>query len=171
MDHPLEVESYVQGLCFLVEGKVFFELKQLWRMHRHIVPIGRCKICLASDDDLMLHWSSVSVHVSFGVEAQSWMDFSLPRLHGSTSWSRDITCDSRFSNSDRAKMIIVMWAIWNLRNSWMHDGRSFDPVNSLIMAKEAITVLEIPHKYTAILHGHGWRPLMLMSWKLIRTVV
>jgi hypothetical protein len=123
--------------------------------HRHIVPIGRCKICLAADEDLMHALIKCEHARKFWVEAQSWLDFLLPRLHPLT-WSRDITCDPRFSDSDRAKMITVMWAIWNSRNSWTHDKGSFDLVHSLKMAKEAIAVLEIPQKHAAILPGHGW---------------
>jgi ribonuclease HI len=125
--------------------------------HRHITPIGRCKICLATNEDLMHALINCEHARKFWDEAQAWMEFSLPRFHPLT-WSRDITSDPRFSDSDRAKIISVMWAIWNSRNSWTHDKGSFDPVHSVKMAKEALAVLEIPKKDAMILPGHGWRP-------------
>jgi hypothetical protein len=63
-----------------------------------------------------------------------------------------------FSVSDRAKIITTMWAIWLSRNSWTHDHGSYDPVQSLKMAKDTLAVLEIPKKDVTILPGHGWRP-------------
>jgi hypothetical protein len=53
---------------------------------------------------------------------------------------------------------MVMWAIWNSRNSWTHDKGSYDPVHFLKMAKEALAILEVPKKLSAVLPGHGWRP-------------
>jgi hypothetical protein len=94
--------------------------------HRHISNIGRCKICLAKDEDLM-HALVLCEHArKFWDEAQGWMDCVLPRLHPHT-WAKDITCDSCFLDSDRAKMITIMWAIWSSRNSWTHDRGSYDP--------------------------------------------
>jgi hypothetical protein len=49
--------------------------------HRHIVPIGRCKICLAEDEDLMHALINCEHAPKFWLEAQSWLDFLLPRLH------------------------------------------------------------------------------------------
>jgi hypothetical protein len=63
-----------------------------------------------------------------------------------------------FSDTDRAKIITTMWAIWSSRNSWTHDKGSYDPVQSLKMAKEALEVLEVPWKIVATLSGHRWRP-------------
>jgi hypothetical protein len=125
--------------------------------HRHIVQIGRCKICLAADEDLFHALITCDHARRFWDEAQSWLDFSLPRLHPHT-WSRDILCDLRFSDSDRAKIITVMWAIWNSRNNWTHDKGFFDPVQSMKMAKEALAVLVLPKKHTTTLPGYGWRP-------------
>ncbi|KAK1668935.1 hypothetical protein QYE76_057094 [Lolium multiflorum] len=51
-----------------------------------------------------------------------------------------------------------MWAIWTSRNSWTHDRGAFDLAHSMKMAKEALAVLELPMKMTAMLPGHGWRP-------------
>jgi hypothetical protein len=94
-------------------------------LHRHIVPIATCKICLAANEDLR-HALIMCEHArKFWVEAESLMDIHLPNLHPFT-WSRDITCDTRFLDSDRAKIITVMWAIWNSRNNWSHDKGSFN---------------------------------------------
>jgi ribonuclease HI len=85
------------------------------------------------------------------------MDFSLPRLHPLT-WSRDILCDAMFADSDRPKIITVMWAIWSSRNAWTHDRGVYDPVHSVKMAKEALAILEVPKMTANVLPGHGWRP-------------
>jgi hypothetical protein len=63
-----------------------------------------------------------------------------------------------FSETERTKIITTMWAIWSSRNSWTHDRGGFNPVQSLKLAKEALAVLALPKKMTAILPGHGWRP-------------
>ena len=90
-------------------------------------------------------------------EAQTWMDFTLSRLHLLTlSW--DIICYTRFSDSYRPKIITVMWTIWSLRNSCAHCRGSYDPIQSPKMVKESLEVLEVPKKYFAILPGHGWAP-------------
>jgi hypothetical protein len=125
--------------------------------HRHIAQIGRCKICLATDEDLMHALIKCEHARKFWEEANSWLECSLPRLHPNT-WSQDILCDLRFSNPDRAKMITIMWAIWNSRNSWLHDKGAYDPAQSVKMAKDALAVLAIPKKHTQTMPGHGWRP-------------
>jgi hypothetical protein len=51
-----------------------------------------------------------------------------------------------------------MWTIWNSRNNWTRDKTSYDPGQSIKMAKEALVVLSIHKKHTVILLGHGWRP-------------
>ena len=63
----------------------------------------------------------------FWDEAQSLLDFKLPRLHPDT-WARDILCEARFLESDKAKIISVMWAIWHSRNRWTHGKELSDPV-------------------------------------------
>jgi ribonuclease HI len=125
--------------------------------HRHIAEISRCKICLAMDEDLMHALIHCEHARRFWEEAQGWLDFILPKLHPLT-WARDITCDSHFSDSVRAKIITTMWAIWSSRNSWTHDRGSYDPVHSVKMAKESLAVLDIPKRCAATLPGHGWRP-------------
>jgi hypothetical protein len=64
-----------------------------------------------------------------------------------------------FSDSDFRKIITVMRTIWSSRNSWTHDRGSYDPVQSIKMAQEALAVLEVPKRYVVILPGHGWLPL------------
>jgi hypothetical protein len=118
---------------------------------------------MCADEDL-LH-ALISCVTRFWEEAQSWMDFTLPRLHPDT-WSRDIMCDQMFSEQDRAKIITTMWAIWTSRNSWTHDRGSFNPAQALKMAKEALAILELPKKDATILPGHGWRPPDVDSVKI-----
>jgi hypothetical protein len=125
--------------------------------HRHIAQSACCKICLAADEDLM-HALIKCLHArKFWEEAEVCLEFTLPRLHPNT-WSIDILCDPMFSETDRTKIITTMWAIWSSRNSWTHDRGGFNPVQSLKLAKEALAVLALPKKMTAILPGHGWRP-------------
>jgi hypothetical protein len=50
-----------------------------------------------------------------------------------------------------------MWAIWNFRNNWTHDNGSFNPAQSVKIAKEALAVLQIPKKIALSLPSHGWR--------------
>jgi ribonuclease HI len=125
--------------------------------HRHIAQIGRCKICLSADEDLIHALITCDHARRFWDEAQFWLGYTLPNLHPRT-WSRDILCDVRFAELDRGKIITIMWAIWNSRNSWTHDKGTFDPVQSVVMAKEALAVLAIPQKHVLTLPGHGWRP-------------
>jgi hypothetical protein len=68
-------------------------------------------------------------------------------------------CDERFSNTDRHKIIMVMWEIWNSRNRWTHKRGSCGPIPSLKVAKVALAVLEVPKKHTTILPNHIWMPL------------
>lgn len=82
-----------------------------------------------------------SSHVRrFEDKAQSCFDFRLPRLHPDT-WSRDILCDSRFSDQERAKIILVMRAIWNSRNRWTHDEVKRNLVFSIRRIREDLAVL------------------------------
>ena len=93
----------------------------------------------------------------FWDEAQSRFDFRLPALHPLT-WDKDIMCGPRFSPSDRAKIITVMWSIWHSRNRKVHDEEPLDPSSSIIRVKEDLALLDIPSACAAILPGHGWRP-------------
>ena len=51
----------------------------------------------------------------------------------------------------------VMWSIWHSRNRWTHDQERIDPVLSVKLTREALSLLEIPRQQI-ILPGHGWRP-------------
>jgi hypothetical protein len=48
--------------------------------------------------------------------------------------------------------------VGDLRNSWIHDKGSYDPVQSVKMAKEALAVVSIPKMHVGVLPGNGWRP-------------
>jgi ribonuclease HI len=123
---------------------------------RHIAEISRCNICLAGDEDLMHAMITCSHARTFWDEARRWLDIDLPRLHPST-WAKDILCDQRFTDHDRAKIITVMWSIWHSRNRWKHDHELSDPVYVMKATREALTLLDIPKQLT-MLPGHGWRP-------------
>jgi hypothetical protein len=94
----------------------------------------------------------------FWDEAQSWLNFTLAKLHPNT-WARDITWDPMFSAPNRAKLVTTMWMIWTSRNSWTHNCGCFNHVHSIKLAKEPLAILELPKKMGAMLPGHGWRPL------------
>jgi hypothetical protein len=123
----------------------------------HVTPLGRCKVCLHADEDMMHALIYCSHAKSFWAEARGWLDFKLPELHP-TTWSRDILCDPLFAEEDRAKIITVMWAIWSSRNNVVHDKGSSNPINSMKMIRDALALLDIPRQHAAILPGHGWRP-------------
>ena len=75
--------------------------------YRHIAEIRRCKVCLAMDENLehaLIHCSHAKC---FREEAAAWFGLRLPRLHPD-SWARDITCDPRFTDDDRAKITTIM---------------------------------------------------------------
>lgn len=93
----------------------------------------------------------------FWTEAMEWLHVKLPELHPNT-WSKDILCDQRFSELDRAKIITVMWAIWTSRNNITHDRGSIDPVFSIKRIKYDLALLDIPLEHAKIMPGYGWRP-------------
>jgi hypothetical protein len=80
---------------------------------------------------------------SFWTEARSWLDVKLPELHR-TTWSSDILCDPFFAEENRAKIIIVMWAIWSSRNNVVHDKGNLNPTHSMRMTRDALAFLDIP---------------------------
>jgi hypothetical protein len=67
-------------------------------------PLGQKKTVImqpvrSKDEDLM-HALVLCEHArKFWDEGQGWTDCVLPRLYPRT-WAKDITCDSRFSDSD-----------------------------------------------------------------------
>ncbi|KAE8783507.1 Alanyl-tRNA synthetase [Hordeum vulgare] len=89
--------------------------------------------------------------------APDWLDIKRPELHPLT-WSRDILCDPRFLDSERGKLVTVMWAIWTSRNNATHDKRELDPALSVQRTREGLAVLELPRDLARILPGHGWHP-------------
>ena len=125
--------------------------------YRHIAEIRRCKVCLAMDEDLkhaLIHCSHAK---RFWEEACAWFGLRLPRLH-LDSWARDILCDPRFTDDDRAKVTTIMWSIWHSQNRIKHGEEGRDPIATIRATKEAIALLHLPHKDTLVLQGFGWRP-------------
>ena len=125
--------------------------------YRHIAEIRRCKVCLAMDENLehaLIHCSHAKC---FWEEAYAWFGLRLPRLHPD-SWARDITCDPRFTNDDRAKITTIMWSIWHSRNRIKHGEEGRNPTATIRATKEAIALLHLPRRDVMILPGFGWRP-------------
>ena len=124
---------------------------------RHIKDSSVCRICSATNEDLMHALIHCSHARRFWDEAQLWFDFRLPNLHPDT-WSRDILCDPRFTDQVRAKIVSVMWSIWHSRNRWTHDKEALDPGSAMQIIRETLALLELPRDHAAVLPGHGWRP-------------
>ena len=125
--------------------------------YRHIAEIRRCKVCLAMDENLehaLIHCSHAK---PLWEEAAAWFGLRLPRLHPD-SWARDITCDTRFTNDDRAKITTIMWSIWHSRNRIKHGEEGRNPTAMIKATKEAIALLHLPRRDAMILLGFGWRP-------------
>ncbi|KAE8775544.1 Alanyl-tRNA synthetase [Hordeum vulgare] len=121
---------------------------------RHIASVGTCKLCLHAEEDMkhvLLNWTHAR---RFWSTAPDWLDIKRPEVHPLT-WSQDILCDPMFLNSERAKLVTVMWAIWTSRNNATHDKRELDPVLSMQKTREALPVLELPRNHARILPGHG----------------
>jgi hypothetical protein len=91
----------------------------------------------------MLLLSTCSHAQRFWTEARSSLNIKLPQLHPIT-WTRDLVCGPQFGDSDRAKIITVMWAIWTSRNNIVHDKNSIDPVHSMKMTRDALSLLDLP---------------------------
>ena len=98
--------------------------------YRHISTERKCKICLHSDEDMMHALLNCSHARRFWNKATEWLDIKRPNLHPLT-WAQDILCVSSFSESDRAKIISVMWSIWTSRNNITHDKDGFDPAQAM----------------------------------------
>jgi hypothetical protein len=134
---------------------------------RHIAALARCKVCLAANEDMMHALMRCSHAQKFWVEARDWLHLKIPELHPIT-WSRDILCDPMFAETDRAKIVTVMWAIWTSRNNLVHDKGSLDPAIFLKSVRESLVLLDIPVQHAKILPGHGWRPPEV-GWVKINT--
>ena len=125
--------------------------------YRHIADARQCNVCHSTKEDLK-HALIHCIHAqSFWEEAWTWLGLRLPPLH-SVTWARDITCDPQFTSDDRAKITMIMWAIWHSRNRIKHGEEGRDPVTSIKYIKEAISLLQLPRKETRVLPGYGWRP-------------
>ena len=93
----------------------------------------------------------------FWNEAFAWFGIRLPPLHPD-SWSRDILCDTRFTEDDRPKIITIMWTIWHSRNDIKHGEEGRDLTAALRATKEALALHEMPCNTPTVVPGHGWRP-------------
>jgi hypothetical protein len=109
---------------------------------RHIKEIGRCEICLGSEEDLMHALISCSHAQRFWEEGRRMFDLKLPRLHQNT-WAKDILCDPMFSDDQRCTIISIMYAIWSSRNRWVHDDEPYDPILSMRKIREELYMLEM----------------------------
>ncbi|KAE8821891.1 Alanyl-tRNA synthetase [Hordeum vulgare] len=97
--------------------------------YHHIATVGTCKLCLHAKED-MKHASLDCTHARrFWSAALDWLDIKRPELHPLT-WSQDILSNPMFSDSKRAKLVTVMWAIWTSKNNATHDKRELDPALS-----------------------------------------
>jgi hypothetical protein len=97
--------------------------------------------------------------ITVGIESFSCsVDIKLPELDPDT-WSRDIVYDQLFNEADRAKIVMIMWAIWTSRTNITHGKGGLDPTQCMKRTKKALAVLEIPKEHAQVLPGHGWRPL------------
>ena len=97
------------------------------------------------DEDLMHALVHCSHAKRFWEEARLLFDINLPRLHPNT-WARDILCETRFSENDRATIITVMWAIWMSHNRRTHDQEIIDPAASVRCIREDLALLDIPRQ-------------------------
>jgi ribonuclease HI len=124
---------------------------------RHIKEIGRCEICLGSEEDLMHALISCSHAQRFWEEGRRMFDLKLPRLHQNT-WAKDILCDPMFSDDQRCTIISTMYAIWSSRNRWVHDDEPYDPILSMRKIREELYMLEMQGKNSKLAEGQCWRP-------------
>ncbi|KAE8787277.1 Alanyl-tRNA synthetase [Hordeum vulgare] len=125
--------------------------------YRHISMESTCKLCLDLDETL-LHALLDCVHVKkFWNVAPDWLDIRRSDLHPLT-WKQDILCDPQFSEPNRAKLVSVMWSIWTSHNNLTHDRGPTSQVQSVIMTRDALALLDIPRELAHVLPRHGWRP-------------
>ena len=137
--------------------------------HRHIVTTARCKVCLAADEDLMHALVKCTHAKRFWGEARGWLQVKLPALHPET-WMKDILCDSRFQETDRAKIVSVMWAIWTSRNNITHDRESLALFCSMKMIRDTLSLLELPQQHARIIPGHGWSLGHLLKMTVLKSI-
>ena len=124
---------------------------------RHMKQISTCKGCLAREEDLEHALMLCSHARRFWEETRLLFDINLPRLHPHT-WRKDILCDQRFSEKERAILVTVMWAIWMSRNRLSNDKEGWDHASSVRKIREDLAILDIPGQLTSPLPGYGWQP-------------
>lgn len=125
--------------------------------YRHIRTTSLCDLCKATDEDLMHALVHCSHARSFWSAAREVLDLKLPPLHPVT-WSQDLVVDTRFSATDRCKIISIMHAIWSSRNRWTHDEDGYNPIQAIKRARDDLALLDIPRDRPNIAAAHGWRP-------------
>ncbi|KAE8767807.1 Alanyl-tRNA synthetase [Hordeum vulgare] len=125
--------------------------------HRHISNDSACKLCLNPDETLR-HALLECFHArKFWDIAPNWLEVSRPDVNPQT-WKIDILCDQRYSESERAKLVSIMWSIWTSHNNITHDRGPVSPSQSMIWTRDALAILDIPRNQALTLPGHGWRP-------------
>lgn len=101
----------------------------------HIETMARCKVCLGVDED-MVHAMIMCSHAqSLWSEAKDCLGVKLLDLYPNT-WCKDILCNTRIAEVDRAKIVTIMWAIWTSRNNITHDRVGLHPLPSLKLMRE-----------------------------------
>ncbi|KAE8792398.1 Alanyl-tRNA synthetase [Hordeum vulgare] len=125
--------------------------------HRHISNDSACKLFLNPYETLRHALMDCSHAMKFWDIAPEWLDVHRPDVNPQT-WKTDILCDQRHSESDRAKLVSIMWSIWTSHNNITHDRGPVSPSQSMILTRDALAMLDIPRNQAGILPGHGWRP-------------
>ncbi|KAE8785482.1 Alanyl-tRNA synthetase [Hordeum vulgare] len=126
--------------------------------HRHISNDSACKLCLNPDETLRHALMDCSHARKFWDIAPDWLEVSRPDVNPQT-WKTDILCDQRYSESERAKLVSIMWSICTSHNNITHDRGPVSPSQSMILTRDALAMLDIPRNQALTLPGHGWRPL------------
>ena len=95
--------------------------------YRHSRTTSLCDLCKAMNEDLMHALVLCSHAKAFWTAAKEVLGIKLPRLHPHT-WARDLVVDTMFSDSERCKIITIMYSIWTSRNKWTHDEEGYNPM-------------------------------------------
>ncbi|KAE8797471.1 Alanyl-tRNA synthetase [Hordeum vulgare] len=125
--------------------------------YRHIANDSACKLCLNPDETLRHALLDCSHARKFWDIGPDWLEVSRPDVKPQT-WKIDILCDQRYSESERAKLVSIMWSIWTSHNNITHDRGPVSPSQSMILTRDALAMLDIPRNQALTLPGHGWRP-------------
>jgi hypothetical protein len=78
----------------------------------HIRDDSTCRICKTTEEDLKHALVECSHAKMFWESAKEVLMLKLPRLHPNT-WMKDIICESMIPEDDRAKIISIMYGIWD----------------------------------------------------------